>query len=112
LGTRPGPSLGDAFLDAGAAAVIQSGWDVGNRETAAFMRAFLAESRAGAPPATALARARRAIMAAPEGASPRVWAAWSANLLWSADQVRGAPPGGPLVARAAIRPAPSPPASP
>jgi hypothetical protein len=104
LATRPGPSLGDAFLDAGAHAVIQSSWDVGSPETAVFMRAFLAASQAGGSPVVALGRARRAVMATPGGASPRVWAAWSARVLWPPAPAREA--SAPAVRlRAAVVPA-------
>ena len=74
---RPGPSLGDAFLDSGAAAVVRSFWDVGDVETRDFMRVFLANWRADQPDAVSLGKARREVMRSPRGASPRVWAVWS-----------------------------------
>jgi tetratricopeptide (TPR) repeat protein len=74
---RPGPSLGDAFLDSGARTVVGSFWDVGDDETRGFMKVFLATWREDGDDAAALGRARRAVMATPEGAAPRVWAAWS-----------------------------------
>jgi len=74
---RPGPSLGDAFLDSGAAAIVRSFWDVGDAEARRFMKVFLSTWREDGSDAAALGRARRQVMATPEGASPRVWAAWS-----------------------------------
>jgi CHAT domain-containing protein len=77
---HPGPSLSDAFLDSGAAAVIRSFWDVGDEETRQFMQTFLAGWHDEDDVAASLGRARRQVMATPEGASPRVWAAWSAEI--------------------------------
>jgi len=77
MATRPGVSLGDAVLDAGAHAVVQSFWDVGDLETREFMKAFLTTWRENGDDAAALNQARRQIMAT--GAAPRVWAAWSLN---------------------------------
>jgi hypothetical protein len=76
---NPGPSLADAFLDAGAASVIRSFWDVGDVETRDFMRVFLAHWRADQPDAMTLGHARRNLMRTPQGTSPRVWAVWSAQ---------------------------------
>jgi hypothetical protein len=77
---RPGPSLGDAFLDSGAAAVVRSFWDVGDQEARDFMRTFLANWDEDENDAASLGRARRLVMATPDGASPRVWAAWSVEV--------------------------------
>lgn len=77
MATRPGVSLGDAVLDAGAHAVVQSFWDVGDLETREFMNAFLTTWREDGDDAAALNQARRQIMATTEGRAPRVWAAWS-----------------------------------
>jgi tetratricopeptide (TPR) repeat protein len=74
---RPGPSLADAFLDSGAGAVVRSFWDVGDAESRFFMKSFLSTWREDGDDGAALGRARRQVMATPEGASPRVWAAWS-----------------------------------
>jgi hypothetical protein len=79
LAIRPGPSLGDAFLDSGAKSVVQSFWDVEDAEARDFMEAFLATWREDGSDAEALGRARRQLMATPQGASPRVWAAWSVH---------------------------------
>ena len=77
MAVRPGVSLADAFIDAGAHAVVQSFWDVGDLETREFMTTFLAAWREDGNDAGALNQARRQIMATPGGAAPRVWAAWS-----------------------------------
>lgn len=80
LAVHPGPGLGDAFLDSGARAVVQSFWNVGDEDTREFMKRFLATWRADGDDDAALADARRAAMATPAGASPRVWAAWSVQV--------------------------------
>ena len=87
---EPGSSLGDAFLDAGARAVVASFWDVGDEEARAFMQRFLARERPGGDPVAALGAARREAIAA--GAPPRVWAAWSVAVVHARPQ-RGAEPG-------------------
>jgi len=73
---EPGPTLGDAFLDAGAHAVVRSFWDVGDEETRVFMQRFLAADSANTGTVRALAAARRAALQ-DTSATPRVWAAWS-----------------------------------
>ena len=77
---NPGPSLGDAFLDAGGAAVVRSFWDVGDAEARDFMKVFLSHWRADRPEAVSLGRARREVMRSPLGDSPRVWAVWSVQV--------------------------------
>jgi len=72
---QSGPSLRDAFIDAGAHAVVSSFWDVDDEETSAFMQLFLTEFERDHDPARALERARRdAVLASMR---PRVWAGWS-----------------------------------
>ena len=93
LALRPGPSLGDAFLDAGAGAVVQSFWDVGDEEARSFMKAFLSTWREDGSDVAALNRARRQVMRT--GASPRVWAAWSLKTM-----LRGATSGGAIAVSA------------
>ena len=95
---RPGPSLADAFLDAGATAVVRSFWDVGDAETRDFMRVFLSHWRADQPDAVSLGRARREVMKTPRGASPRLWAVWSV-LTASTPQTFSAAPYGEPAAR-------------
>lgn len=74
---QPGPSLRDAFIDAGAHAVVSSFWDVDDQETAAFMRLFLTEFERDHDPARALERARQDAVARSPRMPPRVWAGWS-----------------------------------
>ena len=85
---NPGPGLGDAFLDSGAASVVRSFWDVGDLETRDFMRLFLSHWRADQPDAVSLGNARREFMKTPGGSSPRVWAVWS--VLTRSDDSRSA----------------------
>lgn len=96
-GEHPGPSLGDAFLDAGARAVVRSFWDVGDEETREFMARFLAADARAADPVAALNAARRAALRPGADVPPRVWAAWSVA------RTRGPEGGAP---RAAGGPAP------
>jgi len=77
---RPGPSLGDAFLDSGVHAVVESSWDVGDEETRHFMKTFLSNWYVDGDDVKALNAARRQVMASHAGSSPRVWAAWSVRL--------------------------------
>jgi CHAT domain-containing protein len=79
---RPGSSFGDAFLDAGAHAVVQSHWDVADAETRAFMSRYLAALGDANDVVRALNRTRRAAMTGSSPAPPRVWAAWSAAVTW------------------------------
>ena len=73
------PSLADAFLDAGAAAVVQTFWKVRDDEALHLMRHFVRLwAGEGIPPVAALTRARRALMAGPEGIKhPFTWAAFT-----------------------------------
>lgn len=73
---HPGPSLGDAFLDAGASAVVGSLWDVGDAEAQEFMARFLRRWHPGLATAAILGDATREAIAS-EGATPRLWAAWA-----------------------------------
>src|SRR5262249_15467078 len=75
--TRPGVSLGDAVVDAGAHAVVPSFWDVGDLETRGFMGPCVAEGGGGGEAGGVGTGPRREIMTTPDGAAPRVWAAWS-----------------------------------
>jgi hypothetical protein len=77
---NPSPSLGDAFLDAGAAAVITSSWDVGDEETRAFMQDLMRRRGLETDPVHALACARRDAMQGAVRVPPRVWAAWSVGV--------------------------------
>jgi len=77
-GNRLGPSMGDAFLDAGAGAVVQTFWPVADADARRFVERFIATWKPGSDPVAALADARRAALRA--GEPPRVWAAWSIHL--------------------------------
>lgn len=80
-----GPSLGDAFVDAGAGAVIDTSWPVRDQEAQRLMRGFLEASDRGASPIQALRAARQAArLAQGRGEAEGVWAAYSITL--------GAPP--------------------
>jgi tetratricopeptide (TPR) repeat protein len=74
---QPGPSLGDAFLDAGAASVITSFWDVGDDETGVFMQHLMKHRGLEDDPVATLSRVRRDAMQGRDRVPPRVWAAWS-----------------------------------
>jgi hypothetical protein len=75
---RLGPSMGDAFLDAGARAVIQTSWPVADRDARRFVERFVSIWKPGTDPVAALADTRRAFIRDDE--PPRVWAAWSIHL--------------------------------
>ncbi len=77
---RPSASLGDAFLDAGAASVVSSFWDVEDTETRAFMRELLAHPAIERDPVHTLNEARRQLMRGPNPKPPRVWAAWAVSV--------------------------------
>jgi CHAT domain-containing protein len=69
--------LADAFLDAGAAAVVSSLWEADDAEAVALMRELHAALRAGAEGAEALRRAQvRMARAGPGGGTPRTWSAF------------------------------------
>ena len=69
--------LSRAFLAAGARSVVVSLWSVNDRSTAALMRRFYAPLLArSAPRASALAEAKRALLAEPSTRSPFYWAAF------------------------------------
>ncbi len=77
------PSLGDAFLDAGASAVLQTLWRVRDEDAARlpilYLRWWLGE---GKDPEWAMARARRDVMRGPDGQfrHPFGWAAYVLEL--------------------------------
>jgi CHAT domain-containing protein len=75
-----GPSFGDAFLDAGASAVIQTAWDVRDDQSRSFMSAFTAAFRTGGAHdiERALRDARLSHLSGPGGVRHAfVWAAYS-----------------------------------
>jgi CHAT domain-containing protein len=73
------PSFGDAFIDAGARAVVQTFWNVRDDIAAETMRTFMNHWREGGlPPSTALQRTRRDVaLARPH---PHYWAAYSIEI--------------------------------
>jgi CHAT domain-containing protein len=73
------PSLGDAFVDAGARAVVGTFWSVRDDAAARVMREFARAYRGrGADAVTALCAARRRLLE--EGVSPHEWAAYAITL--------------------------------
>jgi tetratricopeptide (TPR) repeat protein len=81
-GTVMAPSLGDAFLDAGAAAVVQTFWHVEDQAAGRLMSRFLREvGFAGRHPVQALGAARRAFLAGdPAFRHPFYWASYALQL--------------------------------
>ena len=77
-----GPAFGDAFLDAGAGAVVETFWDVSDEDAAAIMMDFSRGWKSeGEAPVAALCAARRAAMRGPEGIRhPASWAAYAIRL--------------------------------
>jgi CHAT domain-containing protein len=70
------PTLGDAFIDAGASSVVQTLWNVRDADAARTMDAFAAFYKDGRrAPVHALAAAQRHLIEA--GAGPAVWAAFT-----------------------------------
>lgn len=77
---RVAPSFADAFLDAGARAVVQTLWPVEDRQARTFTTGFLrATAQGGIDPVHALGEARREAWS--QGAAPAVWAGWSVGVL-------------------------------
>jgi CHAT domain-containing protein len=74
-----GPSLGDAFLDAGAAAVIQTFWDVRDDDASELMTSFVNTwKKPGFDRIHSLCEIRRRAMQSPQGfRHPSVWAAYA-----------------------------------
>lgn len=76
------PSLGDAFLDAGARAAVQTFWRVRDDQAAELMSRFIAQWQGeGRSPVEALLAARRAMLEGPDGiVHPFGWAAYTIKL--------------------------------
>jgi hypothetical protein len=73
------PTLAEAFVDAGARAVVSTFWDVRDTDGARVMRGFAAAYDPAHPdPVTALNRARRELLVA--GAPPAVWGGYGVLL--------------------------------
>jgi CHAT domain-containing protein len=81
-GSSAGPSLAEAFLDAGAGAVIHTAWPVRDDHAEATMAAFIRSwKKHGQPPAAALCEARRRLAANGHGfRHPASWAAYRISL--------------------------------
>ncbi len=81
-GSVVAPSLGDAFLDAGAAAVVQTFWHVEDEVAGGLMSRFLQEvGFAGRHPVQALGSARRAFLTGDQGLRhPFYWASYAVQL--------------------------------
>ena len=82
-GRASAPSLGDAFLDAGSGAVLQTLWRVRDDQAAQIPTLVLLHWRvSGEDLVTALAAARRAVMMGPDGQlrHPFGWAAYVLEL--------------------------------
>jgi len=75
---RWGPSLGDAFLDAGAHAVIQTFWPVEDLQSRRAMSRWAEAWAAGGTPVQALCDIRRARLERGGAAGdPHFWAAYA-----------------------------------
>src|SRR5262249_4210537 len=72
------PSLGDALIDAGVHAVVQTYCDVRDDAAAVLMAGFLDALQHGRDPVAALAVAQRD--AARDGGDPAAWSAYSITL--------------------------------
>jgi CHAT domain-containing protein len=68
--------LSQAFLRAGASALLVSLWRVPDEATARLMEAFYQRLVTGTPPAAALRKAQQTLLARTEYAHPRQWAGW------------------------------------
>ncbi len=79
---KAAPGLGDALVDAGAAAVVDTYWRVRDDEATRLMQGFIeAWARQGATPEQALAAARRAYLEGPDGVRhPFTWGAYAVKL--------------------------------
>lgn len=76
------PSLGDAFLDAGASAVLQTLWRVRDEDAARLPTLYLESWRRNQDPESALTAARREVMTGADGTvrHPFGWAAYVLEL--------------------------------
>jgi CHAT domain-containing protein len=81
-GTVTGPGFGDAFLDAGARAVVQTFWAVPDDAAAATMSEFIRLCRKDdVPVPRAISQVRRGEMRGPDGIRhPYHWAAFCIKL--------------------------------
>ena len=78
---RAAACLGDAFLDAGAGAVVQTFWDVGDVQARELMTAFVGALSQNPSKIRTLNNVRRAALMGPRGVRhPFSWAAFSIQL--------------------------------
>lgn len=75
-------ALSRAFLEAGAARVVVSLWDVEDEATAELMRRFYRHYFDGVPPAQALRQAQLAMSREPRWAAPYYWAGFVLQGEW------------------------------
>jgi CHAT domain-containing protein len=74
-GRLSAPSLAEAFLQAGARAVISTSWSVADDDGSRVMHAFAEKYASSKDPISALGEARRQLIK--DEAPPHVWAAYS-----------------------------------
>lgn len=75
--------LPHALFEAGARRVVASYWDVGDAATAELMKRFYrAHLEEGLPPAAALAKAERSLLAEPRWSAPFHWAGFALHGDW------------------------------
>lgn len=79
-GGTSAPSLADSFIDAGAACVVRTFWDVKDGEAAALMQSFIDERARGKDPVQALCDAKRQAMTANGGANSSHWASYGVTI--------------------------------
>ena len=76
-GRRASASPGDAFLDAGVSRVVQTVWDIKDRESSQLMSQFVQLwATEGFPPEAALAEAKRTLLRSSDHRHPFYWAAY------------------------------------
>lgn len=91
---RIGPSLGDAFLDAGARVAVQTFWRIDDSHAHPVMRRFFEEwVDNGHDPVRALNAATRAIRHDPAFRHPGRWGTWFVELKGIPTSGRGPAPG-------------------
>jgi hypothetical protein len=96
LGGEGLQGLTEPFLEAGAAAVMATLWQIGDRSAAPFVERFYRQLATGISVGDALHRAKRGAL--DDGVSPSVWAAFT---ITGDERVRTALRPPPLLARRA-----------
>ena len=96
-------SLGRAFLQGGARAVVASVWDVDDRTSPSMMRAFYASLAGGAPPDAALRTAQlQMLRAGGPSAATEAWAGFTVTGVTGDPLFAPPPPGRPVLAAALL----------